>query len=310
MVVLNWYIYLFSCYMKSRLLNIKKPVLAGVKVTYACNLKCKHCPFWSKQEESLSFSQVKESFKDLYELGARVVIIEGGEPFLWKDNGYDIKDIVKEAKKFFFTVGITTNGTFPMEVDSDIIWVSIDGLKETHDRMRGESFEKIMANLENCSHPRVYAHITINSVNWEEVPELVEFISSKVKGITIQFHYPYNGGQDKLFLPFSERRKVLCNLIKMKKGGLPIANSYACLQALKDNRWKCHSWMIASVGPDGKITQGCYVKNRGEISCEKCGFSAHTEISLAYSGMIEPLRVGNTIFGPKRRERIQAYGQD
>jgi len=125
--------------------------------------------------------------------------------------------------------------------------------------------------------------------------------------------------------------KVLCNLIKMKKDGLPIANSYACLQALKDNRWKCHPWMIASVDPDGKITQGCYVKNRGEISCEKCGFSAHTEISLAYSGeiscekcgfsahteislaysgVIGSLRVGNTIFGPKKRKRIQAYGRD
>jgi len=291
---------------KSRLLNIKKPVLAGVKITHVCNLKCKHCPFWSKQAGSLSFSQVKESFKNLYDIGARVVIIEGGEPFLWKDNGCDIRDIVKEARKLFFSVGITTNGTFPLEVDSDIIWVSIDGLKETHDQIRGESFEKIMANLENCSHPNVYAHITINSVNREEVPELVEFISSKVRGITIQFHYPYDGVEDKLFLPFSQRHKILDSLIKMKRDGFPIANSYACLRALKDNRWKCHSWMIASVGPDGKITQGCYVKNRGEISCEKCGFSAHTEISLAYSGVIEALRVGNKIFGPKRRGQAHA----
>jgi len=148
----------------------------------------------------------------------------------------------------------------------------------------------------------VYAHITINSVNWKEVPELVEFISSKVKGITIQFHYPYNGMADKLFLPLSERHKILDSLIKMKRDGFAISNSYACLRALKDNRWKCHSWMIASVGPDGKITQGCYVKNRGEISCERCGFSAHTEISLAYSGVIESLRAGNRILGPKRRK--------
>jgi hypothetical protein len=60
--------------------------------------------------------------------------------------------------------------------------------------------------------------------------------------------------------------------------------------------------MIASVGPDGKITQGCYVKNRGEISCERCGFSAHTEISLAYSGVIGSLRAGNRILGPKKRK--------
>jgi len=301
MTGLHWYVYLLSCYAKSRLLNIKRPVLAGVKLTYNCNLKCIHCPFWSKKGKSLSFSQAKESFKKLYDLGIRVVIIEGGEPFLWKDGSYDINDIVKEAKRFFFCVGITTNGTFPLKVDSDIIWVSIDGLKETHDRIRGKSFERIIANLKNCSHSRVYAHITINSINWVEVPELVEFLSSKVKGITIQFHYPYNGAEDEMFLPFNKRLTILDDLIKMKSDGFPVANSYACLKALKNNRWKCHSWLIASVGPDYKITQGCYVKDRGEISCEKCGFSAHTEISLAYNGVIESIRVGNRLLGPKRR---------
>ncbi|MFC1691924.1 radical SAM protein [Candidatus Latescibacterota bacterium] len=304
---LNWYTYLFSYYAKSRLFNIKRPVLAGVKITNACNLKCRHCPFWRMEEKSLSFSQVKESFKNLYDIGIRLLIIEGGEPFLWKDDGYDIRNIVKEAREFFFSVGITTNGTFPLEVDSDIIWISIDGLKKTHDLIRGETFEKIIANIEASSHEKIYAHITINSLNWKEVPDLVAFLSSKVKGITIQFHYLYNGLEDKLFLPHSERKKILDNLINMKRNGFPIANSCACLQALKDNRWKCHSWMIASVGSDSKITQGCYVKNRGEISCERCGFSAHTEISLAYSGVIESLRVGNKIFDPKKRK--QTYAQ-
>jgi len=58
--------------------------------------------------------------------------------------------------------------------------------------------------------------------------------------------------------------------------------------------------MIDSVGPDGKITQDCCVKNRGEISCERCGFSAHTELSLAYSGVIEAMRIGDKIFGTKK----------
>jgi len=92
-----------------------------------------------------------------------------------------------------------------------------------------------------------------------------------------------------------KRKVVLDELIKLKKGGFPIANSYACLQALKDNKWRCHPWMIASVEPDGKLTQGCYIKGRGEVSCKKCGFSAHTEISLAYSGVIESIEAGKKI---------------
>ncbi len=237
-----------------------------------------------------------ESLNKLYEHGVRILIIEGGEPFLWEEAGYDIKDIVREARRLFFNVGITTNGTFPLDVNANNIWVSIDGLKKTHDYLRGESFDKIISNIRSSSHPKIFAHITINSLNWEEVPELVKFLSTEVKGITVQFHYPYQEVEEDLFLPFNKRMMVLENLISLKKQGLPIADSYACLKALKNNRWRCHPWMIASVDPDGKLTQGCYVKNRGEISCERCGFSAHTEISLAYSGVMESILVGNRIF--------------
>ncbi len=290
------YIYFVKYYIKS-LLGKKRPLLGGIKLTNNCNLKCEHCPFWKKPKESLSFKHAVSVMKTLYQQGVRIIIIEGGEPFLWRDGEYGIEDIVKEAKKIFFSVGITTNGTFPIEVNANIIWVSIDGLKNTHDRIRCGSFDKIISNIEASSHPRIYAHITINSLNRKEIPELVKFLSSNVKGITVQFHYPYLEGEKDLSLSDFERKNVLEELIVMKKQGLPVANTYTCLRALKDNRWKCHPWMIASVEPDGRITHGCYVKNRGKISCEKCGFSAHTEISLAYSGCLESILLGNKIFG-------------
>lgn len=233
----------------------------------------------------------------LYQRGVRIIIIEGGEPFLWKDGEYTLENIVTHAKKLFYSVGVTTNGTFPIAIDSEIVWVSIDGLQKTHDKIRGTSFQKIIQNIKTSSHPQIYAHITINTLNWNEIPKLVEFLSSIVKGVTIQFHYPYQGDKDNLFLPFSKRRHVLEELIEMKENSYPVANSYACLSALKDNNWNCYPWMIASIEPDGLITQGCYVKNRGEIACQKCGFSAHTELSLAYSGVLESIMVGKKIFG-------------
>ena len=290
--------YLFLYYLGS-LIGKKKPLLGGIKLTHNCNLSCIHCPFHKRKSSSLSFPQVLSSLTTLYDWGVRIIIVEGGEPFLWRDGEYDIRNVVAEAKKLFFSVGVTTNGTFPIEIDSDVIWVSIDGLKEMHDRIRGQSFERIMANIESSSHPRIYAHVTINSLNWKEVPELVEYLSPKVKGITVQFHYPYQEVEQDLFLPSGERRKVLDDLIEMKRRGLPIADSYACLEALKNNRWRCRPWMIASVDPNGKLTHGCYVKDRGEISCERCGFSVHTEISLAYGGVIESILVGSRIFSSR-----------
>lgn len=287
--------YLLSYYLRS-LVGQKRPLLGGIKLTHACNLSCKHCPFRKRDVDSLSFAEAISSLTTLYDWGVRILIIEGGEPFLWRDGEYGVNDVVAEAKKLFFSVGVTTNGSFPIEVDSDIVWVSVDGLEETHDSIRGKSFARLIANIESSSHPRIYAHVTINTLNWEEIPELVAFLSHRVKGITIQFHYPYQEVEEELFLPFDKRRQVLDGLIEMKRQGLPIADSYACLKALKDNRWKCRPWMIASVDPDGKITHGCYLEGRGEISCERCGFSAHTEISLAYNGVLEAILAGRRIF--------------
>lgn len=290
------YIYLVFYYLAS-LLGRKRPLLAGIKLTHDCNLKCVHCPFWKRAGQSLSYEQAVSALRSLHSEGARIVILEGGEPFLWRDGEYRLGDVAGEAKKLFFSVGVTTNGTLPIDVDSHIVWVSIDGLQGTHDRIRGTSFERIMDNIAASAHPNIYAHITINSINGSEMEELVKFLAGKVKGITIQFHYPYESDEDNLVVQPDERKAVLESLIRLKRQGLPLADSYACLEALKENRWKCRPWMIASVDPDGKMTHGCYVKHRGKISCERCGFAAHTEISLAYGGHLGAMLAGSRIFG-------------
>ena len=297
--------YLLSYYLGS-LLGRKRPLLGGIKLTHDCNLACIHCPFWKRKQASLSFPQAVGALKILHEWGTRILIIEGGEPFLWRDGHYRLADVVAEAKKLFFSVGVTTNGTFPIEVDSDIVWVSVDGMKETHDRIRGGSFDTVIANIEASAHPKIFAHITVNTLNCDEVPRLVEFLAPRVKGITIQFHYPYEDRDDELFLPIGRRKAVLDELIALKRRGLPVADSCACLRALKANRWKCRPWMIASVEPTGKAARGCYVKNRGEIACERCGFSAHTEISLAYEGVLGSILAGGRIFYSPRRTDSRA----
>jgi len=298
--------YFVTHYVRSRL-GEKRPVLGGVKLTHACNLKCAHCPFWKRESPSLEFDQAVSLLHKLHDMGVRLVILEGGEPFLWKSGDRGVRDLVNATKDLFFSVGITTNGTFPIEVDADIVWVSIDGLKKTHNTIRGNVFDRVMENIENSSHPNIYAHVTINRLNWREISNLVDFLSGRVQGITIQFHYPYEGVDgDDLLLPDYRRRDVLDQLILLKEEGYPISDSYACLEALKNNSWKCHPWMIASVEPDGTLTHGCYLKGRADISCDRCGFAAHTEISLAYSGVLESIWLGNKIFNKPRRTRPNA----
>jgi MoaA/NifB/PqqE/SkfB family radical SAM enzyme len=290
------YLYFLKHNLKSRLLGWREPLLAGLKVTHHCNLHCRACPFWKKDGSGITFHQAQGAMRQLHEEGVRLLVLEGGEPFLWRDGEHTLVDIVAEARRLFFCVGITTNGTLPLESQADILWVSIDGLRENHNYNRGPIFDKMIANIEASSHPKLFANITINRRNWQEVPELVKFLAPKVKGITIQFYYPYEGTED-FFLPFPERRKVLDQLIALKNEGYPVSDSVSALEALKDNSWLCHPWLIASVEPDGTITHGCYLRNRAQISCANCGFAAHAEISLAYNWNWKAIKAGGEIFG-------------
>jgi len=278
------------------LLGRKRPLLAGMKLTHACNLSCRHCPFWRRDPVTLPFNRAVAAMDVLSAWGVRALIFEGGEPFLWRDGDDTLADLVAEARRRYHCVGITTNGTFPIEVPADIVWVSIDGMKATHDRIRGESFDQAMSNISRSAHPRIFAHITINTLNRAEISELVAFLAARVKGITVQFHYPYGEIDEALFLPVEQRRETLDELIRLKRRGFPIMNSVACLRALQGNRWRCRPWMIASADPNGQLTHGCYLENRGEIACERCGFSAHTELSLAYGCRPGAILAGMRIF--------------
>ena len=243
----------------------------------------------------LTFDQVKSILERLHQMGIKILILEGGEPFLWRDGDFTIHDVVETARSLFFSVGMTTNGTFPLTVKTNTIWVSIDGLEKTHDQIRDKSFHRAIENIEKSDHPNIYANITINRINCGELPELVRFLRGRVKGITIQFHYPYEK-DDTLTLSFEKRRAVLDNLISLKKEGYPLTDSYRCLESLKDNSWECQDWMLANVEPDGSINLGCYVKGRGAIKCKMCGFAAHTEISLAYRWHVASILTGRKIF--------------
>lgn len=280
--MISHYLYFLRHALQTRLLRQRIPLLAGFKITHRCNLRCRSCPFWKKAPEQVSYSQALEIFETLHRAGIRLLIFEGGEPFLWRDGPYQLEDLVLAAKKYFFSVGITTNGTLPLETTATTVWVSIDGLETTHNQNRGENFNRVLQNLTASHHPNLMANITINRLNYREIPELVRFLQDKVRGITIQFYYPFPDSED-LWLPRAERIEILDELITLKTQGFRLLNSRKTLEALKQNTWKCHPWLIGSVEPDGGINYGCYLFNRAEISCAHCGFAAHTELSLAYN---------------------------
>lgn len=281
---------------RNHILQQGKPLLASYKLTYRCNLRCRQCPFYTMQNDEVTYKQACRIIDQLYERGSRLLMFEGGEPMLWREGDYRVHDLVNYARKRFFSVGMTTNGTQPLDVDTDVLWVSVDGLRETHNALRGAPvFDRIIANARASRHPRLYAHVTINSVNADEVPELLGFLNGIFRGITIQFYYPYDH-KDELFLDFDRRERLLDDLIAQKRSGVRILNSTAALKALKRNTWVCRDDLIDNANPDGSMQQGCYLKGRVDIDCSKCGFSPHTEISLACRGNLRAILAGMKIF--------------
>ncbi|MHC4780877.1 MAG: radical SAM protein, partial [Planctomycetota bacterium] len=274
------------------------PLLAGFKLTHRCNLRCVHCPFWRRETPELGFDAVVERLHRLRELGVLMVIFEGGEPLLWRDGTKGFGDVLEAASPLFLSVGVTTNGTLDLDLQADAVWVSLDGLEPGHDRIRGAgAFRRTLRNLEAARSRRLFANVTINRENVEEVVPLVRSLRGRVAGVTVQFHYPYDGLPDPLLPTPAQRLRVLEDLIRLKAAGHAVADSEAALEALKENHWRCHDALLANVEPDGTIRTGCYVKGRGGVDCRHCGFAAHTEISLAYDLQLGPLLAGKRIFG-------------
>ncbi len=274
------------------------PVLAGYKITHKCNLKCLHYPYWKRSGNEQSFEGVISTLQRMRSMGVKILIIEGGEPLLWRDGNKRLSDVAQEARKLFSSVCMTTNGIIPWRhIPVDRVWISLDGPPTIHDFIRGKgTFDSIWENLERSDPNKTLVSATINQINLSHIPELLAMLLGLTAGVTIQFHYPYNGLPDPLFVPRPDRREALDELIRMKRLGYPVANSVESLQELKLERWTCEDGLLANAEPDGTICQGCYLKNRGIAECSLCGFAAHNEMSLAFKMKWQSALTGMKIF--------------
>jgi len=291
----------FAFFIRRKIFGQKLPLLASFKLTYRCNLACRACPFHRRADEKgahISWAAATAALDTLKRQGAMIVVFEGGEPLLWSDGRHNLGHLIDYAKRLFPRVAVTNNGTFPLHVSADILWVSLDGLKESQDRLRSRSLDRVWSNLRTARHDRLLIHFTINRENRRDIRPLLEKLQEipSCGGMTVQLFYPYGQGEAPLALSVGERREVLEEVIAMKRQGLPILNSASRLKAMINNDWHCHDDILVNVDPDGVLTRGCYVKSRGRIDCRACGFSPVAEASGALDLLPGSLRAGWSIF--------------
>ena len=155
-----------------------------------CNLACKHCYSISADTDfpvELSTAEIYAVMDDLKAFHVPVLILSGGEPLLRPD----IFEISARAKAMGFYVGLSTNGTLIDDamigriaaIGYDYVGISIDGLRETHDRFRRleGAFDASMHGLRLCRDAgiKVGLRFTMTQDNASELPQLLDLMATE-----------------------------------------------------------------------------------------------------------------------------------
>jgi MoaA/NifB/PqqE/SkfB family radical SAM enzyme len=282
------YTNLFIKMFQIKALGAKLPIYASVDVTNRCNLKCMHCYWWKnwKQRKELSTEgwrkviRNKLKNKKLYQ-----VALTGGEPLLRRDV---IKVFKEEMRNKIYVV---TNGTLPLVDFNGISYiVSIDGTEEVHNFIRGlKVYEKIRQNVKQFDGD-VLLNMTINTINFECIEDVVKEWHELVHGINFQFHTPFDLN-DSLWVPYGKQRdEIIKKLMKLKEEyyGL-ILNTKRQLDILRSNGWtkNCPNWAFIALNHLGQPKDPCILGGAKKPICERCGICESSGMYTAIQGDME-----------------------
>jgi len=226
------------------------PMLGIIVPTYRCNLRCKMCNFWKKEnQKELTTKEFFKVIDNFSEMDTSMISFSGGEPLLRSD----IFDIIKYAKKRM-GVHIATNGTLitkniakkicDLEVDG--VSISLDATDPiVHDRIRGVpgSFKKTINGLKNistiCKNTKTSVDVVslISEDNFNEIPKITKLIKEieiETIGI-IPIHDINNNGCTVGINPKNTQNinKIIDELISIKRQGGSVDNSIKYLKQVK-----------------------------------------------------------------------------
>lgn len=250
----------------------KIPPAINYDITYRCQLNCEHCYFaksWVKDrkddELELTDEQWIRVFKKHYSLGITNASITGGEPTLRMP-------VVEAAYDTFNTIQVASNGLRKIpERLKCVIWVSIDGTEETHNRIRGaRCYQKIMRNIEDDK--RIAISMSLSTTNYKEILPTIEACQKiNVKGI---FFILYTGQlSDSLYLRGKQLEytiKSLYHAIDEHGDFILISRRMVELYKSKKHVKDCcfRTGLVQSYYPDMSRKLPCVM---GPVDCRTCG---------------------------------------
>ena len=290
---------ILSKYMSIKFFKSKPFLYGSADIINVCNLHCSHCYWWKTRRnelDELSPGDWKEIIKQTFKKHhVYVVTLVGGEPMMRQDI---IKVFCDEMPR---RICVVTNGTYPLVRFDKLYfyWVSLDGTEQVHDSIRGKgAYSKTKKNiLDYISGPDrngkpawkdIWITMTINSLNYTTIEDLVDEWKDTINKIGFQFHTPF-ADNDPLWLPFGDTRTDIINNIQRLRTKYPdfIMNTEKQLELMKGN-WggikttpvDCPSWAILSLDHKGMSKQPCCIGSSDSKAmkpiCEKCGLGCYS----------------------------------
>ena len=271
--------------LKSILLKQKKPILGTIILTDKCNLHCKHCSVNNLTAKVHPYAQIRGEMEQLYAMGIRILFFCGGETFLWEDEGKTVRDLVIEGKEMgFLLINVVTNGTYPIDLpEADLILLSLDGDKEKHNEIRGETYDIIMENIRQATSDNICFYMAINQINKDHIKDVSRLAKAlpNVRAVSFNFHTPYPDTRE-LALTKEEKQKCCDTIVQMMKEGCPVFNLKTAFPYLIENRFPvpCHQCVVME---DGHLSVcGRCIDVPG--LCEECGYFFVAEYTLLFRG--------------------------
>lgn len=206
----------------------------SVLINNSCNLSCNHCYLQApKYTTYLTHREWMKFFRSVFEdLDLSVLSFAGKEVFFDDESVSILIDAIKlrnriqTGKVRKTRLGVITNGTLLQhykgrlsEVSPDYWDVSVDGLPDSHDQVRGKgAFAKLSPNLGwlSESYPgSVWLTHTIHKDNFQQLPAFIKFFQNNynIHNFSIGFYKPMHYTEQSLSLNAADQAKFFQNLL-------------------------------------------------------------------------------------------------
>ena len=177
-------------------LNLKTPIKIQWKITNKCNLHCKHCYLGKLDGMKLPYERVMKIVDIIVDSNVMEVTLSGGECLTYKG----IENVIIRLLNQGIKVDIFTNALLldklidkleneNVKKDNILFYVSVDGLKNSHEKIRGKNtFNKTFENIKYATSfgYSVTTNTVINNINYNDIVDMIVLLKNAgVKDVQI-----------------------------------------------------------------------------------------------------------------------------